>query len=711
MISLDPDFNKCVHKLVIENIEGSSLNKDQQMVAREIAKTCILDNFPGALLPQVSENGSTTIVVAFEEFSDWYKLSPIIRSFCGPSFSDFEFKYERDNAANFLPSELVDRNPNLHVTKFQLSTETRNNLSLIGLHSLRRAINNVGATPNLYSEVPVPTSFLLRNYEDALLAKDRDRSWSILNTLRGELRLDSMNLKFLEVQLHATFSEWNSILNMASFRELCRARKSPLILNFLLRALNEVYLDKNLSLTEQVGVYVSEIRQFTKDIFTKANIENLNERNVALLVLEALAAPKDFRYYQELLALIDQKDPLYRYISEEYAKEVKPSKEEIHQTINVLVKKLRNYKEIDSLSLFNSIRDCFDSLSKEEFDALSSHHALQSGLAQENQKSSFSANNWLDWFARLNDASYDNFLDQARMGANEWEIPSAAERGRYAELMYSTINDALSETLTAHRLTDSMPYLVKWLSEDPEYPSFHFKEIYAGLIAVLTLSEEIRTKQTYGSVQILTVAMLSFNLNTSSYEYLLQDLNDLIGDGIGLNQVYWVLDLIEELYTHPAPSNDARTNFLHSVGSKIQAVYPRLNRAQLLSVNLLFSELQLHIPKVLDVSEKLDEGHWSKLNDKKIAIYTLTTSAGRRATQLIKNLSPSAQVVVNSQQGGSDQLKALAENSDYFIISWLSAKHAATDFIRDHRPAEKIVYAQGKGASSIIRSLESVLTV
>ena len=711
MISLDPDFNESVYKFAIQNIEGSSLNKDQKLVAREIAKTCVLDNFPGSLIPNVSENGSTTVFVAFEKFVDWYRLSPIIRSFCGLSFSDFDLKYDKDDIANLLPSELVDINPNLHVTKFQLSTETRNNLFLKALHSLRRAINNVCATPDLYSEVPLPTSFLLRSYEDALLAKDRERSWSILNTLRVELRLDSMNLNFLEVQLHATFLEWGSILKMASFRELCRARKSPLILNFLLRALREIYLDKNSILTEQVGVYVSEIRQFTKEIFTKANIENLNDENVELLVLEALAVPEDFQYYQELLALIDPEDPLYRYFSEEFANKEMPSEDEIHQTINVLVQKLRNYKEIDSLSLFNSIRDSFDSLSQEEMNTLSLHHGLQNEVVPENQKSSFSANNWLDWFARLNEPSYDNFLEQARKGADEWEIPSAAERGKYAELMYSTINSALSETLTAYRLTDSMPYLVKWLSEDPEFPNFQFKEIYAGLIAVLTLSEEIRTKQTYGSVQILTVAMLSFNLNTSSYEYLLQDLNDLIGDGIGLNQVYWVLDLIEELYTHPAPSNDARSNFLHNVGAKVQGIYPRLNRAQLLSVNLLFSELQLHIPKVLDAVEKPDADHWSKLNNKKIGIYTLTTSAGRRATELIKNLSPSAEVVVNSQQGGSDQLKALAENSDYFVISWLSAKHAATDFIRQHRPAEKIVYAQGKGASSIIRSLESVLAV
>lgn len=57
----------------------------------------------------------------------------------------------------------------------------------------------------------------------------------------------------------------------------------------------------------------------------------------------------------------------------------------------------------------------------------------------------------------------------------------------------------------------------------------------------------------------------------------------------------------------------------------------------------------------------------------------------------------------------ADCLRALAENADLFVIAWLSAKHAATDFIREHRAERPLLYAQGRGFSSILRALDEFL--
>jgi hypothetical protein len=44
------------------------------------------------------------------------------------------------------------------------------------------------------------------------------------------------------------------------------------------------------------------------------------------------------------------------------------------------------------------------------------------------------------------------------------------------------------------------------------------------------------------------------------------------------------------------------------------------------------------------------------------------------------------------------------------VITSLSATHAATNFIRAHRPAEKpICWAAGRGFTSIVRAIESFL--
>ena len=73
-----------------------------------------------------------------------------------------------------------------------------------------------------------------------------------------------MNLKFLEVQLHAVFDEWKSIIEMTSFMELCQARKSPVILNYLLQAILEVYVTTGVPLSQQVENYVSDFEDIPK---------------------------------------------------------------------------------------------------------------------------------------------------------------------------------------------------------------------------------------------------------------------------------------------------------------------------------------------------------------------------------------------------------------------------------------------------------------
>jgi hypothetical protein len=84
----------------------------------------------------------------------------------------------------------------------------------------------------------------------------------------------------------------------------------------------------------------------------------------------------------------------------------------------------------------------------------------------------------------------------------------------------------------------------------------------------------------------------------------------------------------------------------------------------------------------------------------------LTESSSRQAKAAIEELAPTAVVDCNADHGGTARLRALAENADLFVITWLSAKHAATDFIREHRGGRPLMYAQGRGFSSILRVID-----
>jgi hypothetical protein len=53
----------------------------------------------------------------------------------------------------------------------------------------------------------------------------------------------------------------------------------------------------------------------------------------------------------------------------------------------------------------------------------------------------------------------------------------------------------------------------------------------------------------------------------------------------------------------------------------------------------------------------------------------------RQAAALSKQAAQESVVDRNADHGGTSQLKALAGNSDLFVLVWQSAKHAATDSI------------------------------
>ena len=77
------------------------------------------------------------------------------------------------------------------------------------------------------------------------------------------------------------------------------------------------------------------------------------------------------------------------------------------------------------------------------------------------------------------------------------------------------------------------------------------------------------------------------------------------------------------------------------------------------------------------------------------------------ATERYENVK----VRLSHDHGGSDKLKVIARDSDYLIVVTQSAKHAATNFIKDERSSSKsdLIYHKGQGTSSLIQALKDAV--
>ena len=81
--------------------------------------------------------------------------------------------------------------------------------------------------PDLKASVPLPTSWLIANLKDFLNVGRRDKAEKIIKQLKDELRLDNINLKFLEVEVASRFQDWLAIREMADFSHLYKVKETP----------------------------------------------------------------------------------------------------------------------------------------------------------------------------------------------------------------------------------------------------------------------------------------------------------------------------------------------------------------------------------------------------------------------------------------------------------------------------------------------------
>lgn len=70
--------------------------------------------------------------------------------------------------------------------------------------------------------------------------------------------------------------------------------------------------------------------------------------------------------------------------------------------------------------------------------------------------------------------------------------------------------------------------------------------IYASLLTLFAIGPA-RGRSIYESTQILVGALLTTGLDAKAYQALIADVEELAGEGFGVEMVYWVLEITEEL--------------------------------------------------------------------------------------------------------------------------------------------------------------------
>lgn len=686
----------------------ASASNEIAALCADVTQSVISETFPGALVPVIDRAGSMQIDVAAPTMSDWRRLKPVLLAFAGPTLAGFDGVPEPFAAIDPIGARLQLAAPAVTAI-MRLPTDDRARVA--ALRAVLRARDTLARAPELQRSAPVPTSWLLARFQDYLNVGRRDAATGVLDRLRSELRLDALNIKFLEVQLLAAFEDWASIVALPEFASLCVARRTPAITAILLEALYRIHIAGPFdaeNVADTRAAFEGSAQSFVQSMLIAAAPPGLRVGGWRLLGLEALSDPGR----QDLIATLADRTQDLGWIADLLPAQapLAPQVIEVAAPIDAAREALVQADAVDSIDLLADAMAAMARLSPDELALLRETMPFRPIVQATDELTNIAPpTSWMSWLDRAADPAFANALDIARRGKDEWEIGASACDPVAVRALVAALEKAQGDELAADRTAQALPYLVAWLQRDDEFPRAALSPIYGGLLTLFALGSA-RGATIYESSQVLVEGLLASGLDRKAYRDLIADIDEIAGDGFGVDMIYWVLELVESFMNAATPDASARETFLHRILARIVPIYGRLTRIQRIAVRLLSSELGWSPPvtPVTDV-EPADDGLASRLAGLRIAIYSLTESSSRQAKAVLEEISPSVTVDTNADHSGSPRLRALAENSDLFVMTWLSAKHAATDFIREHRGSRTLLYSQGKGFSSIVRAIEAHL--
>ncbi len=689
--------------------EFSALAPDAADLCATLIDTVANPDFPGAVIPNVDTAGNLRIFIAAPTMTTWRRLIPVLRAFAGPTLTSFngllEPLQQGDPAANFV----MQLRP-AATGVMRLPSVTRDRLA--ALRALMRARETLGRAPNLQRNAPEPTSWLIARFQDYLNVGRRDAATDVLMRTKRELRLDSLNLKFLEVQLFAAFDDWTGIVDILGFANLCLARRSPAITALLLEALYRAHLADPFDAgdADETRVrYETAVRPLAQPMLNVPVPQTLKEGGLRIYALECWIAPSRTDIATALIHCTDMLGWIDNRLSRT-ALEEETGRAIGHTALDRARDALVQVDAVESVDTVAAAREALAKLSPDERVHLNDAEPFRSTLRVADDAGDIVLpTSWTDWLARAADSSFTTALDVARQGKDEWSIEAGVGDPVAVQALASALDLAQNDDLAAERTSQALPFLVAWLQRDPEFPRASMTAIYESLLTLFALSPA-RGRSTYESTQILVGAQLTAGLDAKAYQALIADVEELAGEGFGVEMVYWALEITEEFMRTSAPDANARESFLHGILARIAPIYARLTSLQRTAVALLAQELGWTLQSFgISANNAVADNFSGRLQGLRIAIYSLTESSSRQAKSAIEEIAPTAIVNCNADHVGTVRLRALANNADLFVITWRSAKHAATAFIREHREHRPLLFAQGRGFSSILRAIEDHL--
>lgn len=648
------------------------------LLARDLQTTVVDERFPGAVLPALNADGRVQWYVATKTHSQWRQLSPLLVAYIGRTVTDFVGKTTEPDPRVPADQMLIESG----VSVFARFTPGARcgEFAIQALERLRMAIARRTTSA---ASLPEPTSRLLTRLEMSLVAGARTDALRLFEQLQAELRLDTLNLHFLEVRIYAAFREWQAMVESEWFAPLCHARKPAVVAAAMLEAL---WYARLAAFEGNVGRLEAEYRDWVQSL-ARPLIRQTAHLNQADLL--------------DRFRRLDSGEFTFDHVNVELA-QVGPD----HVTKGVVAQELLEQAvDASSIQTLTLARNAIETLPAESRAKLLNSSAARRALAEVKTLGQPLPTSWLEWLRTLSDPNFDGSAEIAREGVVAWSIRESVGREQVELLEEELLRIAVEGGVACDRLVEALPFLMRWVKDDSSYPRPAFRGLYEAVLQLFSVLERRDSSAREAAADVLD-AVLTIGSTAGEYRRCLSDFSVLIDEGAGASSVYWLIDVAAMLLHHTCPDTNARLVVLNRILDSIQPLLAGLTVGQRATYNRIASSASW--PEVPGSAES-DPAFASQLTGKTIAIYTLTESAGRQAEIALNSMFENLRVELAFDQVASPRLVRLSREADVFVLASASAKHAATDCIQANRGKKILLHAAGRGFSSIVRVVEEYI--
>jgi len=676
--------------------------------------------------------------------SGWYavsrkpsgvELEAELKAWFGPTYCDSlrrVRKYDADPLAGVLASRFGGSVVRFSARDEGAAVQIARKVSILARLSIRR--------PPEERPIIRPIGSIRSDFDRALLVGDHKRANALVVEMRESGRLDAENLKFLDVRFKAGLGLWSEIAyDHWLVKTLSELSLPARVLADLVEALYRTFLEEyetSGDVDQLVAVFRDKLAKPYPALFASRHGVLLPRPVKAFLLFEATQANPSRLIVDDLLALLpvdDRQDgSVFHKLSQFVSEDTPPTEalgdqafedDQFDRAFEIFIflpltrrttqKLLNCVTYIGTPEARSRFLDKFDAAPAGVRDSLAAQvrsnvevirhlDTPEPPLAPASKPFG-----WIEWADALSAGNFDHLPDIAAGDLLTWsttELKTLAVAQHFADQLYNLSGEAAEKARLA------VPTLFEAFTSDGFQTTAATKPILTLLIDLIALDATI-TVPDLELLGLLLSQILGLGLSGAEYVSVLRTFEDVQRHVGSFSSLGWSLDICEALAVAPTPTAEAaaaRLQFFRTVVNQAQGSAHRLERYQIRLFEYLAKDYGVAASDLGSIVQQTGDApaeQTSKLSGRRIAIYTLSETAGVRAAEALKDLFPLVRVDLNSDTVATPRLTNLAKEADIFVFAWKSSSHQAFYCIKSAMSGRDPVMPTGKGSSSIVQAV------